>query len=286
MHTLSLLPDAVTPSSSTSGAPRIRVGIGGWVFEPWRDGNFFPVGWPKTKELAYASSKLSAIEINSTYYSDQRPSTFAKWHDDTPPGFMFSLKANRFTTNRRVLAEAGGSVEKFLASGLLELKDKLGPIVWQFAPSKRFDAADFGAFLKLLPRELGGRPLRHALDVRHESFRCPEYLDLARSMGMATVFTEADDYPPLPDLTADFAYCRFMRTASEQPEGCEPEVLDGLAKSVATWRDGQEPTGLPKVEAGPPPAELAHPRDVFFYFISGAKERNPAAAQALLSRLG
>jgi uncharacterized protein YecE (DUF72 family) len=263
---------------ATSG---IRVGVGGWTFEPWRD-NFFPKGWPQHRELEYASRKLTAIEVNGTYYSSMKPATFAKWRSETPDGFVFSLKANRFATNRRVLAEAGESVQKFIDSGLSELGDKLGPLVWQFAPTKRFDPVDFEAFLKLLPAKVAGLPLRHVLDVRHDSFKTPEYLALARRYGAATVFTDSDDYPSFADLTGDFLYARLMRTQSALPQGVRPEVLDGLAQCAHRWAAGDEPDGLPRVE--PKPAAGA-PRDVFLYFISGAKERAPAAAMALLERL-
>lgn len=261
--------------------PRIRVGIGGWNFEPWRD-NFYPKGWSQARELEYASRKLTVIEINSTYYSSQKPSTFSRWRAETPEGFMFSLKASRFATNRRVLAEAGESVQRFVQSGITELGDKLGPIVWQFAPTKKFDAVDFEAFLKLLPTAVGGMALRHAMDVRHESFKSPAYLALARRYGVATVFTESDDYPAIADATGPFIYSRVMRTASELPEGCTPAVLDGLAASCRAWHEGCMPAGLPLV--GPASTDGAA-RDVFLLFISGAKERAPAAAMALISRL-
>jgi uncharacterized protein YecE (DUF72 family) len=261
---------------------RILVGIGGWSFEPWRN-NFYPEGLAQARELAYASRKLTAIEINSTYYSSQKPATYARWRDETPDGFMFSLKASRFATNRRVLAEAGKSVDLFVHGGIEEIGPKLGPIVWQFAPTKRFDPSDFEAFIDLLPRELNGAPLRHALDVRHESFKSSEYLALARRHGMATVFTDSDDYPSLADVTGDFVYARLMRSDASLPEGFGPEVLDGYVACAQVWRQGGEPAGLPRVQTEAPPGA---PRDVFIYFISGAKERAPAAAMALLSRLG
>ncbi|HEY4066330.1 MAG TPA: DUF72 domain-containing protein [Burkholderiaceae bacterium] len=260
---------------------KIRVGIGGWTFEPWRD-NFFPKGWPHSRELEYASRQLTAIEVNGTYYSSQKPATFAKWRDETPDDFMFSLKASRFATNRRVLAEAGESVERFVNQGIAELAHKLGPIVWQFAPTKRFEPSDFEAFLKLLPAQVGGIALRHVLDVRHESFKTPEYLALARRYRAATVFTDSDDYPSFADLTGDFVYARMMRTEAALPEGCPPEVFDALGACARAWREGAEPAGVPRVE--PEPARGAE-RDVFLYFISGAKERAPAAAMALLRRL-
>jgi uncharacterized protein YecE (DUF72 family) len=195
---------------------------------------------------------------------------------------MFSLKASRFATNRRVLAEAGESVQRFVNQGIAELAHKLGPIVWQFAPTKRFDPVDFEAFLKLLPAAVGGVPLRHVLDVRHESFVCAEYLALARRYRAATVFTDSNDYPPMADLTGDFVYTRMMRTDATLPEGCTPQTFDQLAACAQAWRDGGEPTGLPRVEPVP---STAAARDVFMFFISGAKEKAPAAAMALRRRL-
>jgi uncharacterized protein YecE (DUF72 family) len=260
---------------------RIRVGIGGWTFEPWRD-NFFPKGWPHARELEYASRRLTAIEVNGTYYSTMKPASFAKWRDETPDGFMFSLKASRFCTNRRVLAEAGESVQRFIGSGLAELGDKLGPIVWQFAPTKRFDPDDFGAFLKLLPGQVDGIALRHVMDVRHDSFKTPGYLQLARAHKVATVFTDSDDYPSFADLTGDFFYARLMRSQASVTTGYEPKVLDALAACAHCWAGGDEPSGLPRVEPAP---AAGQPRDVFLYFINGAKERAPAGAMALIERL-
>jgi len=268
---------------------KIRAGIGGWTFEPWRD-NFYPAGWPQARELEYASRALSAIEINSTYYSSQKPATFAKWRDATPEDFMFSLKASRFSTNRRVLAEAGESVARFVNSGITELAHKLGPIVWQFAPTKHFDPVDFEAFLALLPAQAGGLALRHVLDVRHESFKCAEYLALARRHHAATVFTDSDDHPAFADLTGSFVYARMMRTDATLPEGCTPQTFDQLAACAQAWHAGLEPAGVPRVQPAPAPATAreeaaAPPRDVFMYFIGGAKEKAPAAAMALLRRL-
>jgi len=264
-----------------AGQPTIRVGIGGWTYEPWR-ASFYPAGLSHAKELAFASRRLTAIEVNGTYHSSQKPATFAKWRDETPEGFVFSLKASRFATNRRVLAEAGESVERFVGSGIAELGAKLGPIVWQFAPTKRFDPPDFQAFLKLLPSSVGGLPLRHALDVRHDSFATPEYLALARRHGCATVFTDSDDYPSFADPTGAFIYARLMRSDARLKAGFEPQVLDGYARCAQAWRGGAEPQGLPRV--APPQAPLAA-RGVFMLFISGAKERAPAAAMALIERL-
>ncbi len=265
------------PESAT-----IRVGVGGWTFEPWR-ANFYPKGLAAARELEYASRKLTAIEVNGTYYSTQKPATFARWRDEAPDGFVFSLKANRFATNRRVLAEAGESVQRFVDSGIAELGAKLGPIVWQFAPTKRFDAADFEAFLKLLPAPVGGVPLRHVLDVRHDSFRSADYLALARRHGTATVFTDSDDYPSFADVTGEFVYVRTMRTEAKLPQGCTPQALAQVAACCEAWRCGGEPEALPRIEPPPPPTAA---RDVFLFFISGAKERAPAAAMGVIEHLG
>ena len=260
----------------------IRIGVGGWTYEPWRN-NFYPAGLPAARELEYASRKLTVIEVNGTYYSTQKPATFAKWRGETPDDFMFSWKATRFATNRRVLAEAGESVQRFVDSGIAELGPKLGPIVWQFAPTKRFDPADFEAFIRLLPDQVSGLALRHVLDVRHDSFKCAEYLALARSHRMATVFTDSDDYPAFADVTGEFVYVRIMRADPDLPQGCKPQDLDQLAACARAWRDGVEPAELPRVQA--PPATATAPRDVFMFFISAAKEKAPAAAMALLERL-
>ena len=259
----------------------IRVGVGGWTYEPWRQ-TFYPKDLPRKKELEYASRQLTAIEINGTYYSTQRPAVFAKWRDETPDAFVFSVKASRFATNRKVLAEAGESVERFVNSGLSELGDKLGPLLWQFMPTKKFDPDDFGAFLKLLPQKLGSRPLRHVLDVRHETFMTEEFLDLARKYKAATVFADSDDYPSFADATADFIYARLMRTQSKVKTGYAPKALDAWAERAHTWAGGKEPADLPRVAK---PQKAAAQRDVFLFMISGAKERAPAAAQALIERL-
>ena len=259
----------------------VRVGVGGWTFEPWR-GTFFPDKLPHARELEYASRKLTTIEINGTYYRTQAPATFAKWAKETPDGFVFAVKALRFCTNRRVLAEAGESVGKFLGSGLVELGDKLGPILWQFAPTKRFDPDDFGAFLDALPETQAGVRLRHAVEVRHDSFRDPAFIALARKRGAAVVFADSDDYPDIADPTADFVYARLQRSREDEPAGYPPAELDRWAAVARTWAAGGAPEGL-SYAAAPPAA--ADPRDVFVYMISGAKVRAPAAAMALLQRL-
>ncbi len=257
------------PAVAETSPPRpaaIRVGIGGWTYEPWRD-NFFPPGLPHREELAYASRQFSTIEVNGTYYSTFNPSVFAKWRDETPDDFVFSLKANRFATNRKLLATAGESITRFLGSGISELGTKLGPIVWQFMPTKKFQADDFEAFLALLPASIDGCPLRHVLDVRHESFATPEYLALAHRYRCVTVHTDAEKFPSIADAEGEFAYLRLMRSQSEIESGYQVDELNQWAAGARAWSSGRRP------------------REVFVYFINGAKERAPAAAMALRDRL-
>ena len=270
----------------------IRVGTGGWTYEPWRD-NFYPKGLAQAKELEYASRQLTAIEVNGTYYSTMKPASFKKWHDDTPDDFVFSLKASRFATNRRVLASAGESIARFVDSGISELGNKLGPVVWQFMPAKQFEAGDFEAFLSLLPKAVDGRKLRHVMDVRHPSFMVPEYLKLARQYQCASVFTDSDKFPSFADLTGDFVYARLMKSDEKLKAGYSPKALDAWAEAAQSWAAGSEPGTLPRVE-GQAKAQVkmkgatakpSEARDVFVFFINGAKERAPAAAQALIARL-
>ncbi len=271
-----------TPATPPAAAsPRIRVGIGGWTFEPWR-ANFYPAGLPHSQELHHASRAVTAIEINGTYYSTQSPKSFARWREETPDDFVFSLKANRFATNRRVLADAGESIRKFVESGLSELGPKLGPVVWQFAPTKQFDAVDFEAFLALLPKTVDNLPLRHVLDVRHPSFMTPAYLALARRYRCATVFADSDKFPCFADVTGDFVYARLMNSQADCPTGYGEEVLGRWVDVARDWARGMTPAGAPLVE---PAQDIGKPRDVFVFFINGAKERAPAAAQALLKQL-
>jgi uncharacterized protein YecE (DUF72 family) len=260
----------------------IRVGVGGWTYAPWRD-NFYPARWPHARELDYASRALGMIEVNGTYYRLQSPATFAKWRDATPEGFVFALKATRFATSRRVLAQAGESVERFVGSGIAELAHKLGPILWQLAPTRRYDPEDLEAFLALLPAKAGGVKLRHALEVRHASFRCAEYVALARRYKVATVFTDSAEYPSFADVTGGFVYARLMRARASRPQGYSGPALAKLAVAAREWRDGSDPEGLPRVASR---RAATSPRDVFVLFINGAKERAPAAALALQRRLG
>jgi uncharacterized protein YecE (DUF72 family) len=261
----------------------VRVGIGGWNYEPWRE-TFYPPGTPQSGELEYASRQVTAIEINGTYYRLQKPAVYAKWRDSTPERFMFSLKAPRFIVQRKELAGAGPGIERFVASGIAELGAKLGPLLWQFEPWRHFDAADFGAFLEILPRSAGGLDLRHVVEARHKSFLTPEFLALARRHDIAIVFVDDAKYPAFADITADFVYARLRRCDAAIQTGYSEPDLEMWASRARTWSRGSVPTELTRMD---PAAETpAKARDVFIYFINGAKERAPAAARALIERLG
>ena len=243
---------------------KIHVGVGGWTFEPWR-GVFYPAGLAQKRELEYASRHLTSIEINGTYYSTFKPESWAKWRDETPDGFVFSVKASRYCTNRKELSGAGEAVARFVGQGLSELRDRLGPVNWQFMGSKKFDPVDFEGFLKLLPREVRGLPLRHVMEVRSPTFKTERFYDLARKYNVGIVFADDDDFPEIDEPTADFTYARLMRTAEDVATGYTPADLDRWSRRVKDW---------------------AKRGDVFVYFISGAKVRAPAAAQALIERVG
>ena len=242
----------------------IRVGIGGWTYDPWNE-SFYPADLPKKRQLEYASEHVTAIEINGTYYSTQKPATWADWGKRTPDGFLFTVKASRFCTNRKVLADAGESIAKFLGQGLAELGPKLGPILWQFMATKQFVPDDFQAFLKLLPIAIDGVPLRHAIEPRHESFRDPAFFAMARAAGAAVVFADDETHPCFAEQTGTFSYARLQRQREKEPTGYGPAELDRWAVQAQGWADGG--------------------RDAFVFMINGAKLRAPAAAMALLSRL-
>ena len=258
----------------------IYVGIGGWVFEEWRN-NFYPKGLSQKRELEYASRKLTAIEINGTYYGSQRPDSFERWHDETPEDFVFTLKGPRYATNRRVLAEAGESIERFVTGGITRLKRKLGPINWQFIATKKFDPQDFGAFLALLPDKHDGVKLRHAVEVRHESFACEEFVALCRKHGVAIIVAGDCEFPLIADVTADFVYARLMGTSEKEKLGYSKAAIEKWAARAKDWSKGGAPKDLPLLVKQATKA----PRDVFLFVISGAKARNPAAAQALIAAL-
>jgi uncharacterized protein YecE (DUF72 family) len=242
---------------------RIFIGVGGWNFAPWR-GTFYPKGLVQSRELHYASRELTSIEINSTFYGLQKPATFQKWHDETPEGFVFSVKAPRFVMLRKDLTTSEASIARFLDSGVLRLGPKLGPINWQLDPSKSFDAKEMATFLAMLPRKIEGRALRHAIEARHESFDCEEFVELAREKEVAIVEAGDSEHPRIQARTAPFSYLRVMGAKASAPKGYAPTAL-------AKWREHAR--------------SLARDGDVYFYFISGAKVRNPQAARALIASL-
>ena len=259
---------------------RIRIGVGGWSYAPWR-GVFYPKGLPQGKELEYASRKLTSIEIDSTYYGSKNPETFRRWRDETPDDFVFSAKGPRFATNRRVLREAGPSIERFFKSGVTELKHKLGPVNWQFATTKRFDPDDFGAFLELLPASVEGLMIRHAVEVRNMSFRTAEFIALMRARDVATVTAGDSKFPLIADLTAPFVYARIMGTSESEEKGYGDATLAEWAERAKAWAAGAAPPELELID----PAAKAPPCEVFLYVIGGFKERNPLAAMALIERV-
>lgn len=259
----------------------IHIGVGGWDYDPWR-GTFYPPGLAKAKQLEFAGGQLTATEINATFYKLQKPETYARWGAMVPDGFRFAIKGSRFCTNRKQLGEAAEAIGRFCAQGFTELGPKLGPINWQLAPTKRFDPDEIRAFLALLPASRDGLRLRHALEVRHESFRCREFVAAALAAGVAIVFADSDVHPEIADLTSDFVYARLQRTRETEPTGYPPRELDRWAKVISGWCAGESPQGLQTVSDSPAPAE---PREVFAFVISGAKVRNPAAALALIARL-
>jgi uncharacterized protein YecE (DUF72 family) len=259
---------------------KIRVGIGGWSFDPWRE-TFYPADVPKARELEYASRQLTTIEINGTFYRTQKPETFAKWRQATPEGFVFALKATRYSTNRKVLAEAGESIGWFVNSGIVELGDRLGPINWQLAATKKYEPDDFAAFLDLLPAEVDGVRLRHAVEARHESFAVPEVVAAARKRGVAVILDGDSKHAQIADPTADFVYARIMGTKKGEEAGYPPAGLDAWVARARAWAGGGVPDDLHLLGEAPE----ARPRDVFLYVIAGAKERNPAAAKAMIDRL-
>ena len=246
------------------GRLTVRIGIGGWTYEPWR-GVFYPDGLVQRRELEYAAQHLTAIEINATFYGRQKPASWRKWGEPVPEGFQFTVKASRYSTARKVLAEGADSIEKFLNQGFTELGDKLGPILWQFAPTKHFERDDFARFLDLIPDSQDGVPLRHALEIRHESFADPTFFELARTRNMAVVFADSDEYPCIDEATADFSYARLQRTEESVETGYDDKTLDAWADRARGWSKGG--------------------RDAYVFFIAGAKVRNPTAARMLIKRM-
>ncbi|WAC47216.1 DUF72 domain-containing protein [Asticcacaulis sp. SL142] len=258
----------------------IRIGIGGWTYEDWR-GPFYPDGLAQKRELEYAARQMTAIEVNGTYYGSMKPASYIKWFEETSEDFVFTLKGSRYTTNRRVLSEAGESIEKFITSGITELKHKLGPINWQFMATKKFDPVDFEGFLKLLPKRHDGIDLTHAVEVRHDSFRCAEFVQMARHYGVAVITAADSEFPQIADVTAPFVYLRLMGTREGEAKGYSEAELDAWATRLKTYAAGKVPDDLDAVER----TTDSKGRDVYAFVISGHKVLNPAAAMALIDRV-
>lgn len=242
----------------------VRIGIGGWTYAPWR-GLFYPDKLPHSKELEYASRQLGAIEINSTFYGRQKPASWKAWEKTVPDGFQFSIKGARYCVSRSRLAEGAEGLSKFFAQGFTALGPKLGPILWQFLPRRKFDADDIAGFFDLLPEKLDGIALRHAIEPRDESFRDEKFFRLCRDRNIAIVFEDSDEYPLIEAETADFTYARLQRMKEEVPTGYDENGLKRFAAKARTWRKGG--------------------RDTYIFMINGAKVRAPAAALALQERL-
>ena len=264
-----------------AGAGRIRAGMGGWTFEPWR-GVFYPDGLKQAAELEYAARHVTAIEINGTYYSTFKPDSWAKWRAATPEGFKFSVKASRFCTNRRVLADMGESMEKFLNQGIAELGDRLGPILWQFMGTKKFDPDDFEGFLELLPDKIDGLPLVHVMEPRHDSFATPEFVALCRKHGVAICLAAHETYPMIADVTGPIVYARLQTGSDDVPTAYPADVLDHWAERFKTYAAGGRPEDLPAISPDEAPKT---PRDVYAFVIHEGKIRAPAAAMELIKRV-
>jgi uncharacterized protein YecE (DUF72 family) len=243
---------------------QIRIGIGGWTYAPWR-GVFYPEKLPQAKELEYASRQLTAIEINATFYGRQKPKSWETWKKTVPDGFQFAIKGSRFCVMRSKLCEGAEGIGNFFAQGFAALGPKLGPILWQFAARRKFDADDIAGFIDLLPEKLDGIELRHAIEPRHESFRDDKFFQLCRDRNIAIVFEDSDDYPLIEADTANFAYARLQRMNEDVPTGYDQAALDGFAARARQWREDG--------------------RDAYIFMINGAKVRAPAAALALQERL-
>ena len=262
-------------------AGRIRCGIGGWTFEPWR-GVFYPQGLKQKDELAYAASHLTAIEINGTYYSSFKPDSWAKWRAATPEGFKFAVKASRFCVNRKVLTDAKASMDIFLGQGLTELGDRLGPILWQFMATKKFDYDDFASFIDLLPEKVGDLPARHVIEVRNATFADARFIALCRHRNIAICVSENENYPIIPDITSDFVYLRLISASDEVETGYEASDLDLWASRFKAYAEGHVPTDLQSVDRD---GLVEAPRDVYAFVIHEGKVRAPAAAMELIKRV-
>jgi uncharacterized protein YecE (DUF72 family) len=279
-----------------------RIGISGWRYGPWR-GVFYPKGLVQREELAFASQAFSTIEINGSFYSLQRPGSYQSWYDDTPRGFIFAVKGPRFITHTLRLRDIEKPLANFFASGVLALREKLGPILWQFPPNFRFDPATFGGFLALLPKTLrdaaamGKRHdhhlkrhawlevsrnhrLRHAVEIRHESFVDPAFIALLRKHGVGFVIADtANRYPRFFDVTAPFVYVRLHGDKKLYSSGYTDAALREWARCIRAWKRGSQPARVPRIASSAP--RKAASRDVYVYFDNDMKVKAPRDAKKL-----
>jgi uncharacterized protein YecE (DUF72 family) len=284
----------------------VRIGISGWTYAPWR-GNFYPAGLPHADELSYASRQVDTIEINGTFYSLQRADSFARWYDETPQDFVFAVKGPRFITHIRRLREVETPLANFFASGVLRLEEKLGPLLWQFPPSFRFSTERLDHFFSLLPRDTEAaaalaerrsewlaerasprtasrRELRHAIEIRHQSFLDPAFVALLRRHQVALVFADSVAWPYAEDVTADFVYLRLHGSEELYASGYSDEALDHFAARIKLWTEGYEPNDARRIAPEVEPAGQI-PRDVYAYFDNDAKVRAPVDARSLRAKL-
>jgi uncharacterized protein YecE (DUF72 family) len=285
-------------------AGTVRIGVSGWTYPPWR-GVFYPKGVRQKRELEYAASQFDTLEINGTFYGMQWPDAFADWAAQVPDDFVFAVKGSRYITHMKRLRDAATPLANFFASGLLRLGPKLGPVLWQFPPNFRFDADRIEPFLKLLPHDteaaarLGRkhddrlkapawlkvdakRRLRHAFEIRNDTFRCKEFIELLRRYDVALVCADTVEWPLLMDLTSDFVYCRLHGSQELYASGYDDEALDVWADRVVVWANGGEPRDAERIDG----RARRQPRDVFVYFDNDAKVRAPFDAKALTERVG
>jgi uncharacterized protein YecE (DUF72 family) len=286
---------------------RIRIGISGWIYPPWRKGAFYPEDLPQKRELEYASRQVSTIEINGSFYSLQKPGSYRAWHAATPPDFVFAVKGSRFITHIKRLRDVEMPLANFFASGILLLKEKLGPILWQLPPTLKYDAGEIEDFIRLLPRDtraaaalarrhdaivegrawtrtMGNRPLRHAIEVRHETFENRSFVELLRRHHLALVVADtAGKWPFMEDVTGGFVYVRLHGASELYASGYSGRALAEWARKVRAWRRGVTParSALHAPRAG----RRASGRDVFVYFDNDAKVRAPYDAMSLAHRL-
>jgi uncharacterized protein YecE (DUF72 family) len=288
-----------------SALGQIRIGISGWTYAGWR-GKFYPEKLPHKKELSYAAQLFRSIEINATFYSLQRPGTFAKWAAATPDDFVFAIKGSRYITHVQRLKEIRAPLANFFASGVLRLGPKLGPFLWQLPPNFKFDAKRIESFFKLLPRDTESaqelarrhdrrvsdrawmksdevRPLRHSVEIRSRSFVVPEFIGLLRAYRVALVCADTVEWPQLMDVTSDFMYCRLHGSEQLYASGYDNDALDTWAARVVAWASGSEPKDAERVTDKPGPKALS--RDVYVYFDNDAKVRAPFDAQGLMARV-